>query len=336
VSAVLLAVANLLVPRHLVPNSVVFIGGFLALVIMAGSRYIWRLLLERTLRPSDDGATRVLVFGAGEGGVQTVTTMLRNPTGPYVPVGLLDDNPAKQSLRIMGVHVEGDRHAIADVAKRLGASMIVIAIPSAPPELLRELTDLALDAKLKVAVLPPLSELFGSPIGVADIRPVTEADLLGRHEIKTDIDAIAHYLTGKKVLVTGAGGSIGSELCNQLAKFAPEQLVMIDRDESALHGVQLLISGRALLDDRNLVVCDIRDRDRMRDVFAEHQPDVVFHAAALKHSPPTWPTPPTAPTSACGSATCWAAGARCSPPSSPRSTTAGPSPSPTPTSPATS
>jgi len=138
---------------------------------------------------------------------------------------------------------------------------------------------------MRVFVLPPVSELLGSPIGVADIRPLTESDLLGRREVRTDLAEIAGYLTGRCVLVTGAGGSIGSELCRQLIGFEPHTLVMLDRDESALHAVQLSIDGRAQLDTRDLVVCDIRDRRRVQEVFSEHRPDVVFHAAALKHLP---------------------------------------------------
>ena len=124
-----------------------------------------------------------------------------------------------------------------------------------------------------------------------DIRPVTPADLLGRRVIRTEVDLIAGYLTGKRVLVTGAGGSIGSELCRQIIRHAPARLVMLDRDESALHQVQLSIEGRALLDDRSLALCDIRDAAAVADVFAEHQPHVVFHAAALKHLPllEMWP-----------------------------------------------
>jgi FlaA1/EpsC-like NDP-sugar epimerase len=183
----------------------------------------------------------------------------------------------------MGVPVVGA--ALTREARRLEVGVLVIAVPSAPVELLRELSDLALEAGLHVRVLPPLAELFGSTVGISDIRPLTEADLLGRHEIDTDIDAIAGYLTGRRVLVTGAGGSIGSELSRQIARFAPDQLVLLDRDESALHTVQLMLEGRALLDSRNLVVADIRDLDRMHEVFNEHRPEVVFHAAALKHLP---------------------------------------------------
>ena len=280
-----LVLINQLLPRHLIPLSVATVGALLALVMMAAIRYVWRLIVERNLRPSADNAARVIVYGAGEGGVQLITAMLRNPNSDYLPVALIDDDPAKRNLRIMGVPVVGDRGAIAREAKRLDVKMLVVAIPSAPVDVLREASEIAVSANLQVRALPPLAELFGSTVGVSDIRPLTEADLLGRHEIDTDIDAIAGYVTGQRVLVTGAGGSIGSELCRQIARFAPDQLVMLDRDESALHSVQLLLEGRALLDSRNLVVCDIRDQERLHQVFAEHQPQVVFHAAALKHLP---------------------------------------------------
>jgi FlaA1/EpsC-like NDP-sugar epimerase len=288
VRSVLVAFAGLAVVnqiRHLVPVSVTIVGALLALLIMVGVRYCWRLTVERSMRPSAESTTRVIVFGAGEGGVQTITAMLRNSASPYLPVALLDDDPVKRNLRVMGVPVVGGRDALAREAKRLDVGILVIAIPSAGPDVLRELSDVAIAAKLQVRALPPLSELFGTSIGVSDIRPLTEADLLGRHEIDTDIDAIASYLTGRRVLVTGAGGSIGSELCRQIARFGPDELVMVDRDESALHAVQMLLEGRAMLDSRNLVVCDIRDLDRLHEVFAEHRPEVVFHAAALKHLP---------------------------------------------------
>jgi FlaA1/EpsC-like NDP-sugar epimerase len=252
---------------------------------MSATRYMFRLHLERELRPDPDRAEKVLVFGSGEGGIQLLTSMLRNPASPYVPVALLDDNPIKGNLEIMGIPVLGTRDDLADVAQRTGATLLIIAIPSAGSELLRDLSQAALAAELDVRVLPPISEMLGGNIGLADLRPITVEDLLGRHAIDTDLDAISHYLTGQRVLVTGAGGSIGSELCYQIARFAPASLVMLDRDESALHGIQLRIQGRAMLDDRSLVVCDIRDPERLDDVFAEHQPEVVFHAAALKHLP---------------------------------------------------
>jgi FlaA1/EpsC-like NDP-sugar epimerase len=285
ITAAGLVVFDLMSNPLLVPASIPLAGGLLALVFMGGARYTWRLVLERDLRPEGEGTRRVLVFGAGEGGVQTLTAMLRNPTSPYLPVAMLDDDPAKRNLRVMGLHVVGGRTALARAAAEHQADTVVFAMPGAGSDLLRELCDLAVEAGLEILVLPPLSELFSGAIGVADIRPLTMADLLGRHVIDTDVASIAGYLTNRRVLVTGAGGSIGSELCHQIVRFAPAELVMVDHDESALHALELRIDGRALLDDRNVVVCDIRDASRMQRVFDEHRPDVVFHAAALKHLP---------------------------------------------------
>jgi FlaA1/EpsC-like NDP-sugar epimerase len=268
-----------------IPKSVPVAALFIALVGMAAVRYGWRLLIERRRRPSGEGTARVLVFGAGEGGQQVITAMLRDPASPYLPVAIADDDPRKAQLRIRGVPVRGTRADITRIAEETSSEVLLIAIPSAEGPLVRDLANLAADAGLRVMAVPAVADLFDADIGVGDIRPLTTADLLGRREIDTDIDAIADYLTGRRVLVTGAGGSIGSELCRQVHRFGPAELVMLDRDESGLHAVQLSIEGRALLDDRNLVVADIRDTDRMAAVFADHRPEVVFHAAALKHLP---------------------------------------------------
>ena len=272
-------------PLRWVPISVPVAALFIALVNMAAVRYGWRLLIERRKRPSDEGTARVLVFGAGEGAQQVITAMLRDPSSPYLPVAIADDDPRKAQLRVRGVPVRGSRADIARIAEESAAEILLIAIPSADGSLVRELATLADEAGLRVMAVPAVADLFDANIGLSDIRPLTTADLLGRREIDTDIAGIADYLTGRRVLVTGAGGSIGSELCRQVHRFGPAALVMLDRDESGLHGVQLSIEGRAMLDTRNLVVADIRDDDRMAAVFAEHRPEVVFHAAALKHLP---------------------------------------------------
>ena len=269
-------------PR-LAPLSVPFIGGPIALMLMAGVRYCWRLNMERRRRPSGEGCHRLLVFGAGEGAVQVISALLRDSESDYLPVALLDDEPSKRNLRIMGVPVLGDRSKIVEVARATKADTLLIAVPSARAELVTDLSELGRVAGLDVKVLPPVRDLFGGQVEVSDIRDVTTADLLGRHEIETDLDAIAGYLSGKRVLVTGAGGSIGSELCRQIYRFAPAQLVMLDRDESALHSVQLGIEGRALLDSPDLVLLDIRDRRALGEALDRFRPEVVFHAAALKH-----------------------------------------------------
>lgn len=269
---------------HPIPASVPVIAAFIALTLMAGARYAWRLVLEREKRPSDEAA-RLLVVGAGEGANQVVTAMLRNPEGAYVPVAIVDDDPRKQRLRIRGVAVSGTRDDIARLATEHEADTMLIAIPSAGGDVVRELSAIGAKAGLDVKVLPAVDELFDGRVGVGDIRPLTEADLLGRREIHTDLEAIAGYLANKRVLITGAGGSIGSELCRQVHRLGPAELVMLDRDESALQAVELSLRGRAMLTDSNLVVADIRDRERLADIFERHQPQVVLHAAALKHLP---------------------------------------------------
>ena len=161
----------------------------------------------------------------------------------------------------------------------------MIAIPSASAEVVNRIRLAALEAEVAVKVLPASTQLLTDSVGIRDLRDINLTDVLGRNQLDTDLDAIADYLTGRKVLVTGAGGSIGSELCRQIHRYAPAELMMLDRDESALHAVQLSIHGRALLDSNDVILCDIRDAAALNAVFAERRPDVVFHAAALKHLP---------------------------------------------------
>lgn len=268
-----------------VPISATVAGGIIALVLQGGVRYLFRLVLEARRRPQGDGLTRLVVFGAGEGAQQVITAMLRDPDSPYLPVALLDDDPAKRNLRLSGVRVLGTREALPGVVAETGADAVLIAIPSAGHSLITEITDIAESIGVSVKVVPAVRDLFNDSVGLSDIRDVTDADLLGRHVIETDLASIAGYLTGKRVLVTGAGGSIGSELCRQIWRYAPSELLMLDRDESALHAVQLSIEGRALLDTPNLILADIRDGARLAEIFAGARPEVVFHAAALKHLP---------------------------------------------------
>jgi FlaA1/EpsC-like NDP-sugar epimerase len=277
--------ANLPYAAVLVPRSAMIGGGLGAFVFMGFARYAWRLYLEGQRRPTGEDVQRLLVFGAGEGAAQVVTGMVQDPGSPYLPVALLDDDPAKRYLSIKGVSVVGTRHALAEAAERHRADALLVAVPSAGRELINDLNERAKEAGLEVRVVPSVSELLGGRVRLTDIRPVTEADLLGRHPANVDPASIADYVTGRRVLVTGAGGSIGSELCRQLRAFGPASLVLLDRDESGLHATQLSLDGRGLLDSPSLVVADIRDRDRLFQVFQQHRPEVVFHAAALKHLP---------------------------------------------------
>jgi FlaA1/EpsC-like NDP-sugar epimerase len=281
--AFVLLVLNGATTERFVPLTAAVTGPLLGLALMCAGRYTWRLALEHRKRPSSVGAERIIVFGAGEGGTQVINALMRTKHSPYYPVALLDDDPRKRGRVINGVRCRGGRDRMAVVKAAARASQVLIAIPSAPADLVRELAADAEAAGLDVKVLPPVQNLIAGTVAVSDIRPISEDDLLGRRRIDTDVASIAGYLQGKRVLVTGAGGSIGSELCRQIHEFGPARLVMLDRDESALHAVQLSIHGRALLDGDDLVVCDVRDPERLEQTFAEYRPEVVFHAAALKH-----------------------------------------------------
>ena len=276
--------------QHVVPASATIGGGTTALVGASAVRVLWRLNWERR-RPGGLLSERTIVFGAGEAGAQLLNSLHSDPSSGYLPVAVLDDDPAKRYLRFRRLRVTGTRRDLIATAAKLQADSVVIAIPSASSRLVREITDLANEAGIETKVLPTVAEMLASPVDSQAIRTVRPEDLLGRRVINTEIDLIAGYLTGRRVLVTGAGGSIGSELCRQIHQFEPSSLIMLDRDESALHSVQLSIEGRATLDRRNLVLCDIRDAQALMDVFDEHRPEVVFHAAALKHLPmlEMWP-----------------------------------------------
>lgn len=277
--------ANLLV-LHLVPRSVPLIATLCAVLTMAWGRALVRAIRENaTLSDHAGRGQPVLVIGAGSGGRQLVKSMRRDPASRWSPVGILDDDRHKRHLRIDGVPVIGPVSDLSTAAAAAGVSTVVVAVPSASAEFLRDISARATDAQLTVKILPGVNELLGGRVGIQDVRDINIPDLLGRRQIDTDVASIAGYLTGQRVLVTGAGGSIGSELCRQISRWEPAHLIMLDRDESALHAVQLSIEGRALLDSHDIVLADIRDRERIFEIFTERRPQVVFHAAALKHLP---------------------------------------------------
>jgi FlaA1/EpsC-like NDP-sugar epimerase len=268
-------------PERLVPLSVPPAGAVLTFVFMLSLRFVLRRRLDGAMRPRT--GTRTLVFGFGVGGRQLIWSMLHDSATPYLPVGLLDDDKRKRHARIDGVRMLGGRDDIATAARDTGAELLVIAVPSADAALIRDISRRASAAGLAVKLLPRMAELVGPLAEIRDIRDIDIADLLGRHQVETDLAGIANYIVGKRVLVTGAGGSIGSELCVQLSAFAPGELIMVDRDESALHALQLRLHGEARLELPEVVLLDIRDAESVRSTFLDRRPEVVFHAAALKH-----------------------------------------------------
>jgi FlaA1/EpsC-like NDP-sugar epimerase len=283
VIAVFLLVWALVADPPAFPRSVPVIGGALALVGMFAVRFVIRSSRSHQSW-SRAHERRVVVFGAGSAGRRLVRSMGENGSG-FFPAALLDDDKAKTHLRIDGVRVRGTRNDIASVAREFDATALVLALPLAGAELIRELTDLATDAGLDVLILPPLRDIIGDDPTSFDLRDVNLEDLLGREQITLDTTLIADRIEGRSVLVTGAGGSIGSELCCQIARFAPAKLYLLDRDESALQATQIRLTGQGLLQSDKIILADIRDIAALRTVFRLKRPDIVFHAAALKHLP---------------------------------------------------
>ena len=274
----------LLVHPILVPRSIPVMAGTLAMTGMFAARFIIRSW--RTRRAvAKHREQRVIIFGAGEAGRRLLRNMVRDENSSYTPVALLDDDRTRAKLRVEGVRVRGNRSDMVEIAERYGATTLVIALPLATANTIRGLTEIAATAGLDVLTLPPLRDIIGGRPTANDLRNVDLADLLGRRPIALDTTVIAEQIAGRSVLVTGAGGSIGSELCRQITRFGPAKLYMLDRDESGLQATQLSLSGHGLLDNDEVILADIRDLAAMRTVLQTTRPDVVFHAAALKHLP---------------------------------------------------
>ncbi|GGM42567.1 dTDP-glucose 4,6-dehydratase [Microbacterium saperdae] len=283
-AAVLSAIVMVLGPVIGLPRGTVLLAFPFVLLLMFGVRYSARLILERRRKPGTE-AEPALIVGAGYVADTLVRTMMTDPASPLRAVGILDDDPAKRNLRLRGVPVIGRTTEIVAAARDTGATTLVIAIGGAESSVLRRLSDDADKAGLRVTITPTLTNMMSGEQAPTDLRDISIEDLIGRHPVDTNVELIAGYVTGRRVLVTGAGGSIGSELCRQLAKYGPSELIMLDRDETGLQMAQLGTSGHGLLDSKDVVLADIRENDTLRDIFSERRPEVVFHAAALKHLP---------------------------------------------------
>lgn len=268
----------------LVPRSTPLIAGAFTLISAIGLRSLVR---RRELfgAGASTAAEPALVFGAGEGGNHLVRQLRRSEVSPFKPVAILDDDLAKRHMVIDGVRVCGGRGELEELASRTGASTLIIAVPSLPSEELIDIRDRAEGIGLHVLILPPLGSIMRGRTAADELRQINVDDLLGRKPARLNQTQIADYIRGKRVLVTGAGGSIGSELCRQLHRFRPAELMMLDRDESGLHSVQLSIQDQAMLDGDDTILASIRDRDSIRKIFLARRPQIVFHAAALKHMP---------------------------------------------------
>ncbi|MBK6764682.1 MAG: polysaccharide biosynthesis protein [Micrococcales bacterium] len=265
------------------PRTVPLLAGGLALGMMLAGRFSLRFWRERVRTPRD--GDRTLVYGAGEGGSQLVRAMVTNHGSGYCLVGLIDDDPRKRHRRISGVGVRGTICDLEKLVDLLDVQVLVVAIANVNAAQLRDLDKRCRALGVHLRVIPSAVEIVKGTVHLSDVSDVTEEDLLGRRPVHTDEPGIAQMLRGKRVLITGAGGSIGSELARQVHSYEPAFLGVLDRDESALHALHLTMFGRAMLDTDDLILADIRDAARMREILQQIRPDVVFHAAALKHLP---------------------------------------------------
>lgn len=268
------------------PRGIALTVPLLAMALMFAARFAARGLVRRLMvRQRAEQQEPVIIYGAGNAGTQLSQLLFADVDAPYRVVGLIDDDPLKRNFHVGLSRVIGCRSDLATRAAELGVRKVILAIPTASASFLGDLSHELDQEGITLLVLPPVKDIVGGRVQLAQLHEFDVADLLGRTEIQTDLREVAAYLTDKVVLVTGAGGSIGSEIARQVHAFKPRELVCLDRDESALHAVQLSIYGKGLLDTPDMVLCDIRDPEALERVFALHRPDVVFHAAALKHLP---------------------------------------------------
>ena len=268
-------------PLRLVPLSVLLAGSTLSTLGFGAIRFQSRLFAFRR-RTLGDRRTRVIIAGAGDAGAMLMKDLLRHPALGLDPVVLVDDDPKKQGVWLHGLRVMGTRHSIAELVERYDIDQVLVAIPSAPSSVIREIATICEAAETTVRVLPSVREIVGERVSARDIRDLQIEDLLGRQQVPMNLKAVEEMVSGRRVLVTGAGGSIGSEIVRQLAPLEPEVIVVLDHDETHLHDLVTDVESKAPIKP---VLADIRDQDRMIEVFRSHAPEVVFHAAAHKHVP---------------------------------------------------
>ena len=268
-----------------VPRSVYLMTPLLLAVVMGGSRLVYRAWREGQFVPLvyKPQAAPVLVIGAGSAASGLVKEL--KVSSQWRVLGLLDDDPRKRGAEVQGVKVLGTIDQVAAIAERLSTTQVVFAIPSAPHSVRQRAMDLCAGAGLSVMTVPALGDIVSGAVSVSTLRPIELDDLLGRDPVTLDEAGLHSFLDGRTVLVTGAGGSIGSELCRQIARFAPERIVLFEVSEYALDSIAQEFRDRLPQVRVGAVIGDAKDAARMGEVLARYRPEVVFHAAAYKHVP---------------------------------------------------
>lgn len=265
---------------------VMVITWLLHIVLIGGSRFLLRILHERTSVTPHDHLKRVLIIGAGEAGTMLIRSIKKNPS-EYQVVAVVDDDRNKKHLKIMDVNVYGTTKEIPRIVQEKKIDEIILAIPSLSKKEIREVYSRCIETKATIKIMPKIEDVMTGKVSVNDMQDIKIEDLLGREEIKLDMLALSNNLTNKIILVTGAGGSIGSEICRQVAHFQPQKLILLGHGENSIYTIHMELSEK--IDFKGIefipIIADVQDRDRIFEVVGQIQPDVIYHAAAHKHVP---------------------------------------------------
>jgi FlaA1/EpsC-like NDP-sugar epimerase/lipopolysaccharide/colanic/teichoic acid biosynthesis glycosyltransferase len=267
------------------PRSVFVIDAVLSMMLLGGVRVTSRVLRALVRERAHRGTTRVLIYGAGDAGAMIARELTHSPALGYRPVGFIDDDPAKAGARIYDVQVLGTRADLARIIAEKRPSEVLLAVPRADVATIRRMVQALAPYKVRIATLPSLRELIGGHVGAGQIRSLAIEDLLSRPAVGLDRRPVKRLIEGRRVMVTGAGGSIGSELCRQIASLRPASLVLYERYENSLYQIAKDLDDRGLQAGMRPVLGDITDVGRLDQVMREHRPEIIFHAAAHKHVP---------------------------------------------------
>ena len=271
------------------PRSIPLIDGLLTLLVVGGPRFAVRLAEQKREREQRRGRwepeKRVLIMGAGSAGAMIVKEVKANPQLGLEPAGFVDDDKGKHGFRIFGVPVLGSRKDIPDLVEKHGIAEVIIAMPTAPGAAIREILAICSKASIPARTIPGLYDILSGQVSVSQLRNVDIEDLLRRDPVQTDVTAVSEMLHGCKVMVTGAGGSIGSELCRQISRCRPEALILVGHGENSIFSITNELNWQWPHLSVEQVIADVRDLDRLQQVFDEYHPDTIFHAAAHKHVP---------------------------------------------------
>ncbi|WP_366949744.1 nucleoside-diphosphate sugar epimerase/dehydratase [Geobacter sp.] len=267
------------------PRSIYLLDWFLLFAFVSAARLLWRIYRETYIMPRHRSGKRILIVGAGDAGNLLLKEIRKTPDSPYNVVGFVDDDEEKRGSRLSGVPVLGDLSKIKGVIRKHHIEEVIIAIPSASSEVIRKVVDRCRECRVRFKTLPSIHDIIDGTVSISQIKEVEIEDLLGREPVVLELDGIRGYLTDKRVLVTGAGGSIGSEICRQVAAFSPHKLLLFECAETPLYHIEKELVAQHP-DIRIIpVIGDVRDQGRVEAIFDEFQPEVVFHAAAYKHVP---------------------------------------------------